>query len=551
MFFMLKSFFHKLFSRFNDQSKNISSAAVIIGSATLAAKILGILRDRVLAGEFGASKTLDIYYASFRIPDLVYNLLVLGTISAGFIPVFSDYIKKDIKEAWKLANTILTILFVALSAVLLVLMIFTEPIMKLLAPGFAPADMALTTKITRIMFLSPLLLGLSGIFSSVLQTYKRFFITSLAPIVYNVGIIFGAIFLVPRFGINGLAWGVVLGACLHLFIQIPSMISLGYSPRWIFDLKNAGMATMVKLMIPRFLGLALNQLNLVIVTIIGSTLASGSLAIFNFANNLQSFPLGLFAISYAVAAFPTLSEYADDKKKFIASFSLTLRQILFFIIPSSAILIILRAQVVRVALGSGSFDWNDTRLTFDTLAFFVLSLFAQSLIPLISRALYALKDSMTPFYVGFVSTGLNIFLSLIFVKYSSHIGLEGEEIGALALAFSISSIFNVMVLWLLLKIKMGELDEASIFKSTLKIAIASFCMGAVVQGLKYALEPFFGTQTFIGVALQGGISGVVGIITYLTICVMLKSEEAIIFFSSIQKRLFKKYIPRETIDSSS
>lgn len=548
---MFQKVFSKIFSRFNNQSKNISSAAVIIGSATLAAKVLGVLRDRVLAGEFGASRTLDIYYASFRIPDLVYNLLVLGTISAGFIPVFSDYIKKDIKEAWKLANTILTVLFVILSAVLLVLMFFAQPLMELLTPGFSSADIAITTKITRIMFLSPLLLGLSGIFSSVLQTYKRFFITSFAPIVYNAGIIFGAIFLVPRFGITGLAWGVVLGAGLHFIIQIPSMRSLGYSPKWIFDLKNVGMRTMAKLMIPRFLGLALSQLNLVIVTIIGSTLTSGSLTIFNFANNLQSLPLGLFAISYAVAAFPTLSEYADDKIRFIGSFSLTLRQILFFIIPSSALLILLRAQVVRVALGSGNFDWNDTRLTFDTLAFFVLSLFAQSLIPLISRAFYALKDSMTPFYVGFVSTGLNIFLSLAFVKYSHSIGLSGKEIEALALAFSISSIFNLLILWLLLKIKMGELDEANIFKSTLKIAIASFCMGAVVQGLKYALEPFFGTQTFIGVAFQGSISGVVGIIIYMTICIMLKSEEAIIFFSSIQKKLFKKYIPSETIDSSS
>jgi len=385
----------------------------------------------------------------------------------------------------------------------------------------------------------------------MLQTYKRFIITSLAPIVYNVGIIFGAIFFVPWLGIYGLAWGVVLGALMHLLVQLPSSFSLGFRPQWIFDLKNRGLRLMGTLMVPRFLGLALNQMNLLIVTVIGSTLQSGSLAIFNFANNLQSLPLGLFAISYAIAAFPTLSEYADDKMRFINSFSLTFRQIMFFIIPSSALLIILRAQVVRVTLGSGNFSWRDTRLTFDALAFFVLSLFAQSLIPLISRAFYALKDSMTPFYVGFVSTGLNIFLSYTFVHYSPNLGFSGKEIEALALAFSISSIFNFLILWVLLKIKIGELDETKIMKSTIKIAMASFCMAVVVQGLKYALEPFFGTQTFVGIAIQGSVSGVAGILVYLILCILLKSEEAIIFFSSIRRRLLRKYVPSETVDSNS
>lgn len=548
---MLQKFFSKLFNHFNDQSKNISSAAIVIGSATLAAKLLGVLRDRVLAGEFGASRTLDMYYASFRIPDLIYNLLVLGTLSAGFIPIFSEYIHRDIKEAWKLVNTVLTVLFVLLVAVLTVFIFFSMPLTKLLAPGFNEGELIITSNITRIMLLSPLLLGISGIFSSMLQTYKRFIITSIAPIAYNVGIIFGAIFFVPVLGIYGLAWGVVLGAILHLIIQLPSSLSLGFWPQWIFDVKNSGLKLMAKLMMPRFLGLAVNQLNFVIITVIGSTLEKGSIAIFNFANNIQSLPLGIFAISYAIAVFPTLSEQARQKKKFIESFSLTLRQILFFIIPSSILLIILRAQIVRVALGSGNFTWRDTTLTFDTLAFFVLSLFAQGLIPLVSRAFYAQKDSMTPFFVGFISTGLNIFLSLTLVQFSNRLGFQGKEIEVLALAFSISSIFNVLALWILLKIKLGELDESKILQSTVKISIASFCMGVTVQGLKYALEPFFGTKTFIGVAIQGGVSGSIGILVYLTICFLLHSEEAIIFFSSINKKFFKSYVPRETIEPSS
>jgi len=190
-------------------------------------RALGILRDRVLAGEFGAGSELDMYFAAFRIPDLLFNLLVLGALSAGFIPVFTTYLSNK-KKAWELVNIILNLIFVALVLITILLIILTPWLVKLITPGFSLEQLQITATLTRIMFLSPIFLAISGIFGSVLQSFKRFFIFSLAPIMYNVGIIIGALFFVPYLGIYGLAWGVVFGAMLHMAIQFPLIIYLGY-----------------------------------------------------------------------------------------------------------------------------------------------------------------------------------------------------------------------------------------------------------------------------------------------------------------------------------
>ncbi len=533
----------RLFTQLNGQAKTITSAAVIIGAASLASKLLGVFRDRVLAGLFGAERTLDIYYTSFRIPDLVFNLLVLGTLSAGFIPIFTEYIKKDSKEAWKIVNNLLTLMLFGLIAVCGILIFFTPFIVKFLAPGFSQQELETTSNLARIMFLSPILLGIAGIFGSMLQSFRQFLVFSLAPIMYNIGIIIGAIFFTPSMGIYGLGWGVVLGAFFHMLVQIPSVLWLGYRPRIDFTFIREGVRKILIMMVPRTLSLIINQINLVVVTIIGSTLQEGSITIFNFANNIQSVPLVIFGVSYAIAVFPTLSEYSNHKEKFIENFSLTLRQILFFVIPASALLIILRAQIVRALLGSGRFDWNDTVLTMNTLAIFSTSLFAQCLIHLFSRAFFAKKDSMTPFIVGVISSALNIILSILFIKIFFKSQVEG-----LALAFSISSIINLLLLWIVLKIRIGDIDEARIFASTVKIAIASFCMALSVQGVKYAIEPFFGTQTFVGIAIQGGVASITGVLIYFIVCFALQSAEAILFVSSLQKKFLSRFTPTESVE---
>lgn len=540
--------FAKLFSTFNSQAKSITSAAIIIGVASFASKILGVLRDRVLAGEFGAERTLDIYYASFRIPDFIFNVLVLGTLSAGFIPIFTQYLKKDMAEAWKLVNTLLSVMSIALVIVCGFFIFFTPYLMKIITPGFSPDELRLTIGITRIMFLSPILLGISGIVGGILQSFKRFFVYSLAPIMYNIGIIIGALFLSPAWGIYGLAFGVVLGAFMHLVIQLPTAYIIGFKPQWHFDLGHEGMRYIFRIMLARALSLAVVQFNFLFITIIGSTLSAGSITIFNLANNLQSVPLSLFGVSFAIAAFPTLSELAEKKNKFIESFSLTLRQILFFIIPSSALLIVLRAQIVRVALGTGRFDWQDTILTMHTLALFSLSLFAQSLIQLLTRAFHAFKDSVTPFFVNLISTICNIALSFLFIYLAPRMNLLGAEVLALAFAYSISTVINLLILWIILKIKLGDLDESNILFSTIKISFAALMMVLTIQGTKYVVGNLFGTTTFLDVASQGIISAGLGLAIYFILCIIVKSPEANLFFTSIQKRLLRKYTPTESVE---
>ena len=276
----------------NGESKTITGAALLLGAASLASRFLGVLRDRVLAGEFGAGDTLDVYYAAFRIPDLVFNLLILGALSAGFIPIFTAALcgarekNEEPKEAWGIVNSAMNIMGVALVVLCGLFIILAPWIVPLITPGFGPEKMATTITMTQIMMLSPIFLGLSNILGSVLQSFKRFFIYSLAPIFYNIGIIVGALFFTKWWGIYGLAGGVVLGAVAHMLIQAPAAWQLGYRYRWIFDLANKKIRAIGKMMIPRTLGLAVSQINLVVMTIIASTLIPGSLAIFNLANNL-------------------------------------------------------------------------------------------------------------------------------------------------------------------------------------------------------------------------------------------------------------------------
>lgn len=523
---------------------SITIAAGLVAVSSLVSRLLGIFRDRILAGEFGAGDTLDVYYAAFRIPDFIFNLIVLGAISAGFIPILTSLIKnnfakikglvsgKENEDAWRFANNLLNILGLALLAISVVGIIFAPQLMKLIAPGFSPEKQLIASNLTRIMFLSPLFLGISSILGGILQTFKRFFVYSLSPILYNIGIIFGALYLVPFLGVYGLAWGVVLGAFLHMAVQAPMVFKLGFRYRAIINFKSQELLRLGRMMIPRTMSLGLSQINLLVITIIASTLASGSLAVFNLANNLQSFPVGIFGISFAIAAFPTLSAVAFDRDKLIENFSRTVRQILFFLIPATVLLLTLRAQIVRVILGTGEFGWRDTLLTIDTLSYFAISLFAQALIPLLIRVFYARQNSKTPFIIGLFSVCLNVALSLIFApKY----GVAG-----LALAFSLASIFNFAVLWLVLYGELGSMNEEKILFSTVKFSIAAIACGVMVQGAERVVEPYVNMNTFIGIFTQSLTAGLLGIFIYISVCALLKSEELLHFYGAIKCRLSGK-----------
>ncbi len=530
--------FRKLFHR---QINSITVAAALVALSSLASRLLGVIRDRILAGQFGASTTLDIYYAAFRIPDLIFNLIVLGALSAGFVPIFTGLIKdfncdtkKDgtasssNKEAWDLANNVSNYLFIGLLALSAIGIIFAPLLTRLITPGFGPEEQLKTAALTRIMFLSPLFLGISGVLGGVLQSFKRFLIYSLAPIFYNIGIIIGALYFMKWWGLDGLAWGVVFGAFMHMAIQIPTVYHLGLRYRLKIIWRDVNTIKIGRMMVPRTLSLAISQINLVVITIIASGLSSGSLSIFNLANNLQSFPIGIFGISFAIAAFPALSAAAFNKKELTENFSQTIRQILFFIVPATVLIITLRAQIIRVVLGSGQFDWEDTILTMNTLGYFALSLFAQATTPLLIRVFYARHNSSTPFYLGLVTVALNIGLSFIL---GPRMGVAG-----LALAFSIANILNFLLLWVWLSLHVGNLDISNILRSVLKFTASAIAAGGAAQLMKIVVWPVIDMTKFTGVFVQLTTSFMAGLLVYAFFCYLLRSEEYFSLVGSLRKR---------------
>ncbi len=535
----MMSFFSKKISDLrnlaNIQSETVGGAAFVIAAAGIASRLLGFVRDRLLAGHFGAGDTLDAYYAAFRIPDTLYNLLVMGALSAAFVPVFTEFISKEKKkEALDLAAGVLEWILLVLGAVSIVAIIAAPAIVTVLAPGFSDEKRALTVELTRIMLLSPLFLGASAVFGGMLLTFRCFTAYSLAPIIYNVGIIVGITLLVPVFGLSGLAWGVALGALLHMTVQIPSVRSRKFFPALFrHPLRFDGpVRRVVMLMIPRTLGIAANQLSLFLTTVFASMLASGSLAIFTLASNIEAIPIGLFAVSFSLAAFPTLSFSASEKRdgEFFETLARTTRRILFVVVPVAMLFIVFRAQVVRIVLGSGRFDWNDTISTFGVLGWLSVSLFAQALIPLFARAFYAIQDSKTPFFYAIL--GETVYVgSAIFL-------LPRYGTDALAMAFSLGSVANFLFLLLALRKKIEEWDDSQFFRENALIFLSAILAGIVAQ-LSKTLFSFFTMSpldTFLKVFLQLGFGTLLGFGTFLLFCNWFKISE----LRSLWKFIFSK-----------
>lgn len=472
----------KIFSRIslwnNTPTKTIGGAALLIAFSGVVSRILGFVRDRVLATQFGAGDVLDAYYTAFRIPDFLYGLLIAGALSAAFVPVFTELFSDEKeKEAWHLTSGVLSLVGLILG-ILGILGIFLAPIvLLLLAPGFSGEKLDLTVSLTRIMLLSPLFLGVSAVFGGVLISLKRFAAYALAPIFYNIGIIFGAVFLTRFLGVTGLAWGVVIGAILHMAIQYPALKQSGFRLNGSLKLyyKDSQIRKVLLLMIPRSLSMGVTQVGLLAVTAFASLLASGSLAAYTFANNIQSVPLGLFGIAFSLAVFPSLSIYAAKKqdKRFFLLLSETSRRILFFVVPCSMALIIFRAQFVRVILGAGNFDWEDTIVTFEILKFFALSLFAQSLVPLFARAFFALQNTKTPLYIALASEAIHIASIPFLLPYF--------DVQALAISFTLASILNITLLYIFLRKKLTQWDDKEFLYPIAKIFFATFLAGIIAQ----------------------------------------------------------------------
>lgn len=515
--------------------------------------LLGIFRDRLLAGRFGLSNELDAYYSAFTIPDFIALILIFGAISAAIIPIFNSYLVRSKDEAWHYINNLLNIFLSFLIVASLISIIFAPLLIHLIAPGFSPEKKEMTVMLMRIMFLSPIILGTSSIISGILQVFHRFLVTALAPIMYNVGIIIGILFFVPKFGLVGLAFGVVFGALLHLLIQIPAFLHSGFKYRPVFDLKSPGIKKTFKLMLPRSLGLGAGQLNTITVTAIASTLMSGSIAVFTVAHNLSSLLINAIAASLSTVIFPAMSkafsreDIHDFKRKFNSAFS----QILFLSIPISIEIFLLRAQIIRVFYGTGKVTWMDTRLAAACLGIFSLGLFAQGLIFLLSKTFYAAHNTKIPAIISGATVAFNISMSFLFIWLLSftnafsdflHVILKMQTVQnisvvGLALAFTITAICEALLLLFFVHKKLRIFHLSQVAKSLYKIIISGSVMGVVILLIRNGLVYYniVNLQTTLGVFLQLILSALAGLICYIIIAFMLKTEE----LTKI-KGLFKK-----------
>ncbi len=534
---------------FRSKVKTITFSALILAVSSTLSAFLGLFRDRILAGTFGAGVELDIYFAAFRIPNFIYGVLITGGLVAAFLPVFSETFENNEEEGWRLVSNLLNFLILTLSGLSFFLFIFAPWVVKVIAPGFTLLQTEWTIHLTRIMLLSPILLGISSLFSAMLKYFDHFITYALAPILYNLGIIFGIIFLYPIFDLTGLAYGVILGALLHLLIQFPAAKIIGFKYQFVFDYSSRKLKKIIKLIIPRLVGQASSQINLIVITAIASTLAAGSLAIFNFADHLQAFPVRIIGISFAVAAFPRFSKDLANgaKQKFLNDFSNSARKIIFAILPLSFLTFMFRGQVVRLILGTGRFGWSDTRLTAACLGIFSLSFFANCLMHLVIRAYFSFQDTKTPVFasiIGVVTNVVLVFLFLFLLKNSQFVqltfnyllkleGLQNLEVLAFPTAFFFSVLVQFIYLFRTLESRIGNLKRKEIVDSTIRILGASIVMSFFAFITLRIVTNFIILNTFISVFVQVSIATLVSLVVYILAAIWFDSPEV----KSILKRI--------------
>ena len=534
----------------------LHQAAFLLALSSLASQFLALLRDRLLASTFGAGRTLDLYYTAFRIPDLVYVTIASFVSVTILIPILTRLVNKK-EESERLLSEVSTVFVCAMVVVSGVLWVLMPTLSNVIAPGFNSEEQTTLILLSRLMLLSPLLLGLSSIVGSVTQIYRRFFLYALAPVLYNVGIIIGILFLYPLFGVSGLAMGVVMGAIGHVLIQLPALSAEHIRLSWRFPQGHSWrkIRTIVSISIPRTITLAAHQLALAGLFALASLLGAGAIAIFNLAWNLQSVPLALFGVSYSVAAFPTLSRLAarGERENFILSIRNTARYLIFWSLPTAALVIVLRAHLVRVIYGAGEFDWVATRLTAAALALFAISLVAQNLVLLFVRGYYAVGKTKTPLIVNTLSSlgiiALAPMLLSLFrtVPSFAHLieqmlrvdALVGTDILMIPLSFTIGLIVNLCILWVLFERSQGPLLRP-LLMSILQSLVSAILIGTTTYYALSAYLGFFDTHTASGLFGQALSAGITGICAGIALLILMDNQELHELVTSARQKIARR-----------
>lgn len=536
------------------ETGSVNQAALLLGFFALLSQILALLRDRLLAHIFGAGAELDIYYAAFRIPDFIFVTVASVVSVSVLVPFILEKGRESREELKGFISSVFSfflILIVGISALAFWLM---PDVSAWLYPGLSSVELGSVTTLSRLFLLSPIFLGLSNLFGSLTQAYNRFTLYALAPLMYNAGIIVGVVLLAERFGIVGVAWGVVLGAFLHMFIQVLFIWREGLIPKFSFSFDRELIKKVSSLSIPRTLSLSMSSLVLIFLVSMASLMGEGSIAILSFSVNLQSIPLSLIGVSYSLASFPTLSRRFQENNlaAFLEQMQATARPIIFWSLPAMALLIVLRAQVVRVLLGSGLFDWEATRLTAAALAVFVLSTLFQSLLLLFMRGFYSAGVTRKPFFINVFSTLVTVAGTYLLIGYFQtsegfryffesllRVGdLEGSLVLMLPLGFSLGMILNVALLWGAFEYQFRGFSRG-VLRAFFESLGASVIMGAVAYGGLGLFAPLVATDTLIGIFLQGFLAGLLAVLSGVVVLLALKNRELADLWQALRGRFWR------------
>jgi putative peptidoglycan lipid II flippase len=533
--------------------RGLHQAAYILAIFTVGSQLLALIRDRVLAHQFGAGPELDLYYTAFRIPDVLYVLFASTLSVYVLIPFVSQKLEQGVDAARAFLSQFLTLFIVFYSIVALCAIIWAPYIASVFFPGFTNNQETLVL-LMRLLLIQPLLLGISSLFGVVTQLEHRFILYALSPLLYNLGIIIGAVFLYPSIGIAGLACGVLLGAVGHVCIQLPTIIRSPLRPRFSFAWSMTDAQQVLRTSLTRAVTLSLHQIVLLGLVGFASIMAAGSVSVLQFAYNLQSVPLAIIGVSYSVAAFPLLAQlYAEGKFDALRhNVTMALKHIVFWSVPVMVLLIVIRAQFVRTILGSGAFDWNDTRLTAALLAVFMVSLTAQAFHLFIVRALYAVGNTRIPFYVTLFSSAFGLIAAFLlyavfvtgsplsqFLEAALRLqGVVGIEVLALPMGYSLALIAHSVAL-LILSRKHIYVSLRAVAIACVKALIAALAAGVVAYVSLNFFVRFFDADTLLTILAQGAIATIVGLVVYGGVQYLLRSAELNEICQTIRRRFGK------------
>jgi putative peptidoglycan lipid II flippase len=520
-------------------TRQIARAAGTVMFAFVLSNLIGLLRQVLISSAFGTGKMIDAFYAASTYPDLIFNLVAGGALSSAFLPTFMGFLAQEKRsDAWKLAAAIINLVLLILVGLSIISSIFSLQIVKyILARGFAPEQQLLTASILRVLLVAPAIFGVSGLLMGILNAHQKFLLPALAPSMYWLGMILGLIFLVPSMGVFGLAWGAVLGAALHLAVQLPGLLNLpSHAYSLTFGLSNASVREVARLMAPRLLGVAVVQLNMVVNTMIASGLAVGSLAAIRYAWQVMTMPQVVIAQAIAIAALPTFSAQVarNEISDMRSSLAATLRGVIMFSLPAMIGLILLRQPVIAALFQHKEFNVLSTEMVSWALLWYTAGLVGHSVVEILSRAFYALHDTKTPVIVGTVAMGLNVIFSFGFAWIFNQIGWMPH--GGLALANSFATALEGATLFVLMRKRLDGIEGKSIADGALRVSLASLGMGI---GLWFWMRAAGEMNRWV--IVLGGVA--VGAILYLLGVLILKVPETQTVIDILVRRLRRSPSP--------